>query len=61
MRVDHTSSKEIGQVYLPGINWTLMLACVGLVVGFRTSSNLAAAYGVAVSTDMAVTTVLFVV
>lgn len=61
MRVEHTSSKEIGQIYLPGINWTLMFACVGLVVGFRTSSNLAAAYGVAVTTDMAVTTVLFAV
>jgi KUP system potassium uptake protein len=61
MKVEHTSSREMGQVYLPGINWALMLACVGLVIGFRTSSNLAAAYGVAVTTDMAVTTVLFVV
>ncbi len=61
MKVEHTSSREIGQVYLPGINWALMLACLGLVIGFRTSSNLAAAYGVAVTTDMAVTTVLFVV
>ena len=61
MRVEHTSSREIGQVYLPGINWALMLACVGLVIGLRTSSNLAAAYGVAVTTDMAVTTVLFAV
>ncbi len=61
MKVEHTSSREMGQVYLPGINWALMLACLGLVIGFRTSSNLAAAYGVAVTTDMAVTTVLFVV
>jgi len=61
MKVEHTSSREIGQVYLPGINWALMFACVGLVIGFRTSSNLAAAYGVAVTTDMAVTTVLFAV
>ena len=61
MRVEHTSSKKIGQVYLPGINCTLMFACVALVIGFRTSSNLAAAYGVAVTTDMAVTTVLFAV
>jgi len=61
MKVEHTSSREIGQVYLPGINWALMLACLGLVIGFRTSSNLAAAYGVAVTTDMAVTTVIFVV
>lgn len=61
MKVEHTSSREIGQVYIPGINWALMLACLGLVIGFRTSSNLAAAYGVAVTTDMAVTTVIFVV
>ena len=61
MKIEHTSSQRIGQVYLPGINWALMLACVGLVIGFRTSSNLAAAYGVAVTTDMAVTTVLFAV
>ena len=61
MKVEYTSSRKMGQVYLPGINWALMLACVGLVIGFRTSSNLAAAYGVAVTTDMAVTTVLFVV
>ena len=61
MKVEHTSSREIGQVYLPGINWALMLACLGLVIGFRTSNNLAAAYGVAVTTDMAVTTAIFVV
>ena len=61
MKVEHTSSREIGQVYLPGVNWALMFACLGLVIGFRTSSNLAAAYGVAVTTDMAVTTVLFAV
>ena len=61
MKVEHTLSREIGQVYIPGINWTLMLACLGLVIGFRTSSNLALAYGVAITTDMAVTTALFVV
>lgn len=61
MKVEYTSSRKMGQVYLPGINWALMLACIGLVIGFRTSSNLAAAYGVAVTTDMAVTTVLFAV
>ena len=61
MRVEYTSSRKMGQVYLPGINWALMLACLGLMIGFRTSSNLAAAYGVAVTTDMAVTTILFAV
>ncbi len=61
MRIEHTSDEEKGQVYLPAVNWALMFACVGLVIGFRTSSNLAAAYGVAVTTDMVFTTVLFAV
>jgi len=59
--IEHTSSTHIGQIYIPGLNWLLMIACVGLVVGFRSSSNLAAAYGVAVTTDMVFTTVLFAV
>ena len=61
MKIEHTSAKEIGQVYVPAINWTLMVACIGLVLGFKSSSNLAAAYGVAVSTDMVFTTILFAV
>jgi KUP system potassium uptake protein len=61
LRVRHTSESEPGQVYIPGINWTLMIACIGLVLGFQTSSNLAAAYGVAVTTTMVVTTLLFYV
>jgi KUP system potassium uptake protein len=59
MRVRHTSESHFGQVYIPGINWTLMIACIGLVLGFRSSSGLAAAYGVAVTTTMVVTTLLF--
>ncbi|HKK27782.1 MAG TPA: potassium transporter Kup [Gemmatimonadota bacterium] len=59
MQVEHTSEKHIGQIYMPGVNWLLMIACIGLVLGFRTSSNLAAAYGVAVTTTMVVTTILF--
>jgi KUP system potassium uptake protein len=59
--IEHTSSTQIGQIYIPGLNWLLAIACVGLVVGFRTSSNLAAAYGVAVTTDMVFTTILFAV
>ncbi len=59
--IDHTSAREFGQIYIPGVNWVLMLACIGLVVGFGTSSNLAAAYGVAVSTTMVITTLLFFV
>lgn len=61
LRVEHTSEKQIGQVYLPAINWALAISCIGLVLGFRTSSDLAAAYGVAVTTDMVFTTILFVV
>jgi KUP system potassium uptake protein len=57
--IDHTSEKERGQIYVPSINVVLMLACIGLVLGFRSSSNLAAAYGVAVTTTMVVTSVLF--
>ena len=59
--IEHTSSTQIGQIYIPGLNWLLAIACVGLVVGFRSSSNLAAAYGVAVTTDMVFTTILFAV
>src|SRR5512146_113981 len=58
VEVDHTSEREIGQIYIPGINWTLMICTIALVLGFRSSTNLAAAYGVAVTTTMAITTVL---
>ncbi len=57
-RIDHTSAKEFGQIYVPGINWILMLATVGLVVAFGSTSELAAAYGVAVTTTMVITTIL---
>lgn len=56
--VVHTSSKEIGQIYIPGANWGLMIATILLVMSFKTSSNLAAAYGVAVTTTMIITTIL---
>ena len=59
VQIDHTSSREIGQIYIPSINWALMVACIALVVGFKSSTNLAAAYGVAVTTTMAITTLLF--
>ena len=61
LQIEHTSAREIGQIYVPAINWALMVACIGLVLGFKSSSNLAAAYGVAVSTDMVFTTVLLAV
>ncbi|WP_298270481.1 potassium transporter Kup [Geobacter sp.] len=58
MRIIQTSSEEIGQIYIPSINWALMLATILLVTGFGSSSGLAAAYGVAVSTTMVITAVL---
>lgn len=58
MLVQHTSESEKGQIYLPRVNWLLMIAVMGLVVGFGSSSNLAAAYGIAVTGDMVITTLL---
>jgi KUP system potassium uptake protein len=55
----HTSGKTEGQIYIPEVNWLLMLACLTLVVTFRASSNLADAYGIAVTGTMAITSVLF--
>lgn len=60
-RIDHTSAREIGQIYVPSINWMLMFASIGLVLGFRSSSNLAAAYGIAVTSTMVITTLLAVI
>jgi KUP system potassium uptake protein len=59
--IDHTSEHEEGQIYLPLANWMLLAAVVALVVGFRSSSALAAAYGIAVTGTMAITTVLALV
>ncbi|MBU6411127.1 MAG: KUP/HAK/KT family potassium transporter, partial [Verrucomicrobia bacterium] len=55
---EHTSPDEKGQIYVPRVNFGLMLACIGLVLAFQSSSNLAGAYGVAVSLTMIITTVL---
>ena len=60
-RIEHTSSDEIGQIYLPAVNWALMLSTVSLVLGFGSSSALAAAYGVAVTSTMVITTLLLYV
>jgi KUP system potassium uptake protein len=60
MQVIFTQADESGQVYLPLVNWLLMAACVALVLGFGSSAALASAYGVAVSMDMVVTTLLAV-
>ncbi len=61
LHVEHTSSEERGQIYIPGINWLLMVCCIALVLTFQTSSDLAAAYGVAVTTTMVITTLLLFV
>ena len=61
LRIEHTSSREIGQIYVPAVNWGLMLLTCVLVLGFRTSSNIAGAYGVALSTLMLMTTLMFYV
>jgi KUP system potassium uptake protein len=58
MQIVHTSQAEIGQIYMPSVNWALMIATIVLVAGFRSSSALAGAYGVAVSLTMIITTIL---
>jgi KUP system potassium uptake protein len=55
LRVRHTSAHEIGQIYVPAVNWALLAACVLLVVSFRSSGALAAAYGIAVTGTMVIT------
>ncbi|MBX3187420.1 MAG: potassium transporter Kup [Labilithrix sp.] len=55
----HTSGSSEGQIYVPEVNWGLLVACVTLVVGFGSSSKLAAAYGIAVTGTMSITSVLF--
>lgn len=58
MRISHTSSREIGQIYIPLMNWLIMVAVILLILQFRTSSNIASAYGIAVTTAMMVDTLL---
>ncbi|MEJ7758041.1 MAG: potassium transporter Kup [Gemmatimonadaceae bacterium] len=59
VNIIHTSKTETGQIYIPEVNTTLMIGCVLVVLGFRSSSALGAAYGIAVTGTMAITTVLF--
>jgi KUP system potassium uptake protein len=61
MEIDHTSASERGQIYMPRVNRVLMICCVGLVLGFQRSSNLASAYGLAVTLTMVITSILFYV
>ncbi|OAN52163.1 potassium transport protein Kup [Paramagnetospirillum marisnigri] len=58
MEIIHTSKDEMGQIYLPFVNWLLLLLVIALVLGFQTSSNLAAAYGVAVTGTMVIDALL---
>src|SRR4030095_12845293 len=55
LKITHTSTREFGQIYIPTINWALMFGCIAIVIGFRSSSNLAAAYGIAVTPPMRIT------
>jgi KUP system potassium uptake protein len=60
--IDHTSERTMGQVYVPQVNWALMISTIAMVIGFGSSSRLAAAYGIAVNIDMVLTaTLLYVV
>ena len=58
MNIQHTSDSEIGQIYIPAVNWMLMFSVFVLVIGFESSSNLASAYGIAVTGTMMIDTIL---
>jgi KUP system potassium uptake protein len=58
MEIRHTSDKQIGQIYIPLVNWVLFLVVAGLVLTFKSADNLASAYGIAVTTTMISTTIL---
>jgi KUP system potassium uptake protein len=61
MKIVHTSSSTIGQIYMPTVNMILMVCCLGLVVAFQSASALALTYGVALSGTMTITTILFAI
>ncbi|MEO5765438.1 MAG: potassium transporter Kup [Casimicrobiaceae bacterium] len=61
LTIEHTSERAIGQIYVPFINWSLLAAVIALVVGFRNSDNLAAAYGIAVTLAMLIDSILIFV
>ena len=61
LEVEHTSAREMGQIYVPQVNWALMFATVFIVIGFGSSSALAAAYGIAVTLTMVITVLLLYV
>lgn len=59
MRILHTSVKEVGQIYLPFVNWALLVAVCVVILTFRSSTSLSAAYGIAVTGTMLISTILF--
>ena len=61
LRIEHKSSRHMGQIYVPFVNWILMFSTAGLVLGLGSSSKLAAAYGVAVTSTMLISSILFYV
>jgi KUP system potassium uptake protein len=61
LKTEHTSEKAAGQIYMPGVNWSLMLMVIVLVLGFRESGRLASAYGIAVTGTMLITTMMLAV
>jgi KUP system potassium uptake protein len=61
MRIVHTSPSEFGQIYMPGVNWALMIGCLLIVFGFQNSSSIAHAYGIAVTGTFTITTILLFV
>ena len=61
LKIIHTSARSAGQIYIPMINWTLLILVILLVLGFRTSDSLAAAYGIAVTGTMTITTMMMAV
>jgi KUP system potassium uptake protein len=61
LEVEHTSAREMGQIYVPQVNWALMMATIVIVAGFGSSSALAAAYGIAVTLTMVITVMLLYV
>jgi KUP system potassium uptake protein len=58
LRIEHTSAAQAGQIYIPALNWALLASCIALVIAFGSSGALAAAYGVAVTATMFITTLL---
>jgi KUP system potassium uptake protein len=59
MTITHTSAREVGQIYIPEVNWTLMVGCLLMVLGFRDSASLGAAYGIAVTGTFMISSVIY--